>query len=259
MSEEVRIRGIGHGIPTTDGRLNPIFTYGGAPRGILRMFGIGADSTQSFRGSPPSLLLERSRMDTNGRNPVEAMNEALKGVAAGKATECRRFYTLLFEIFWKSLIRFLRFRRKATPDDAQDSVANLLFSLYEQALAGKLLEPPRRWQAYLRRAALRRYEMDIRTARRATPRAREVDLALALSDGPRPDLQAADRDEIRRMFERTLPKLTLMERRVIAMRGQRWSYAEIANALSIAEISVGALATRARAKLKAERFRLKAA
>jgi RNA polymerase sigma factor (sigma-70 family) len=198
-------------------------------------------------------------MDTNGGNPVEAMNEALKGIAAGKASECRRFYAFLFEAFWESLIRFLRYRREATFDDARDSVSNLLLSLYERALAGKFGDPPRRWQAYMRRAALRQYEMDLRKSRRAAPRAREVDLAMALNDGPRPDLQASDRDEIRRMFEGALPKLTLTERRVIAMRGQRWSYAEIAKSLAIAEISVGALASRARAKLNVEWLKLNAA
>jgi RNA polymerase sigma factor (sigma-70 family) len=198
-------------------------------------------------------------MNTNGGNPVEAMNEALKDVVAGEASECRRFYALLFEAFWDSLIRFLRYRREATLDDARDSASNLMLSLYERALAGKFVDPPRHWQAYLRRAVLRQYEMDIHKARRATPRARDVDLALALYDGPRPDLQAADRDAIRRMFEGALPDLTLMERRVIAMRGQEWSYAEIADALDIAESSVGALASRARKKLKVGWFQLKAA
>ena len=61
------------------------------------------------------------------------------------------------------------------------------------------------------------------------------------------------------MLFRSLPKLTLTERRVIAMRGQQCSYAEIAEALSIAECSVGALASRARKKLKVEWFKLKAA
>ena len=82
---------------------------------------------------------------------------------------------------------------------------------------------------------------------------------MARSDGPGPDLMVANQEETRRMFERAFPKLTLMERRVIAMRGQSWSYAEIAEALSIAECSVGALASRARKKLKVEWFQLKAA
>lgn len=198
-------------------------------------------------------------MVPNGGSPVEALNAALRQFRAGDGRGGREFYTILFQTFWESLIRFLRYRREATPDDARDSVSNLMLSLYVRVLAGKLMHPPRRWQAYLRKAALRQYEMDIHKARRATPRARDVDLALALHDGPRPDLQVSDRDEIRQMFERALPKLTLTERRVIAMRGQKWSYAEIAEALSIAEISVGALVSRARTKLKAEWFKLKAA
>ena len=198
-------------------------------------------------------------MVTTGWNPMDAINEALKRSGGGNVTGCREFYAILFQTFWESLIRFLRYRREATPDDAQDSVANLLLSLYERALAGKFVDPPRRWQAYLRRAALRQYEMDIRKARRAIPRAREVLLAVARSDGPRPDFLAADREATRLMFERAVPDLTLMERRVIAMRGQQWSYAEIAGALSIAECSVGALASRARQKLKVEWFKLKAA
>ena len=194
-----------------------------------------------------------------GGSTLDEMNRALMQAVTGDESACRRFYALLFEIFWESLIRFLRFRREATPEDARDSVANLLLSVYDRALAGKLIEPPRRWQAYLRKAALRRYEMDLRTARRATPRAREVDLTLALYDGPRADLQAVDRDEIRRMFERGLPSFTLTERRVIAMRGQEWSYAEIADTLDISESSVGTLASRAREKLRGGRFQLKAA
>ena len=195
---------------------------------ISGVLAIRADSTQSLRGSPPSLLLERSRMVTSGGNPVDAMNEALKRVVVGNDSGYREFYAILFRTFWDSLIRFLRYRREATLDDAQVSVSNLMFHLYERALAGKFVDPPRRWQAYLRKAAVRQYEMDIHKARRATPRARDVDLALALYDGPRPDLEASDRDEIRRMFERALSKLTLTERRVIAMRGQKWSYTEIA-------------------------------
>jgi len=202
---------------------------------------------------------EGSWMVPSSSNSVEALNAVLHRFRAGDRRGSREFYAILFQTFWESLIRCLRYQREATPDDAQDSVANVLLSLYESALAGRFVDPPRRWQAYLRRAALRQYEMDIRKSRRATPRAREVDLALALYDGPLPDLLAADRGEIRRMFERALPKLTLTERRVIAMRGQKWSYAEIAEALSIAEISVGALASRARAKLKVEWFKLKAA
>jgi len=202
---------------------------------------------------------EGSSMVPSGSSPVEALNAALNRFGAGDHAASREFYAILFQSFWDSLIRFLRYRREATPDDARDTVSNLMLSLYVRALAGKLMHPPRRWQAYLRKAALRQYEMDIHKARRATPRARDVDLALALHDGPRPDLQASDRDEIRRMFERALPKLTLTERRVIAMRGQKWSYAEIAEALSIAEVSVGALASRARAKLKVEWFKLNAA
>ncbi len=192
-------------------------------------------------------------------SPAEALNAALLRFRAGDRRGSHEFYTILFQTFWESLIRFLRYRREATPDDARDTVSNLMLSLYVRALSGRLMHPPRRWQAYLRKAAVRQYEMDIHKARRATPRARDVDLALALYDGPRPDLQASDRDEIRRMFERALPKLTLTERRVIAMRGQKWSYAEIAEALSIAEISVGALASRARAKLKIEWLKLNAA
>jgi RNA polymerase sigma factor (sigma-70 family) len=198
-------------------------------------------------------------MVANGGNPVDAMNDALKRVGMGNDSGCTEFYAILFRTFWESLIRFLRYRREATLDHAQDSVSNLLLSLFERALAGKFVDPPRRWQAYLRRAAIRQYEMDIRKARRATPRARDVDLALALYDGPRPDLLAADRDAIRRMFDRALPDLTLMERRVIVMRGQGWSYAQIAEALDIAECSVGALASRARKKLKVKQFKLRAA
>jgi DNA-directed RNA polymerase specialized sigma24 family protein len=198
-------------------------------------------------------------MVTSGGNPVDAMNEALKRVGVGNNSGVREFYAILFQTFWESLIRFLRYRREATLDDAQVSVSNLMFYLYERALAGKFADPPRRWQAYLRKAAVRQYEMDIHKARRATPRARDVDLALALFDGPRPDLLAADRDAICRMFERAHHSLTLMEQRVIAMRGQRWSYAEIAESLYIAECSVGALASRARKKLKVELFKLKAA
>jgi RNA polymerase sigma factor (sigma-70 family) len=190
---------------------------------------------------------------------VEALYTALLRFRTGDGRGGGEFYAILFQTFWESLIRFLRYRREATPDDARDSVSNLMLSLYVRAKTGKLIHPPRRGQAYLRKAALRQYEMDIHKARRATPRARDVDLALALHDGPRPDLQASDREEIRRMFERTLPKLTLTERRVIALRGQEWSYAEIAEALSIAEVSVGALASRARAKLKVEWVKLNAA
>ena len=198
-------------------------------------------------------------MAPSGSNQVEGLNAALLRFRTGDRRGGCEFYAILFQTFWESLIRFLRYRREASPDDARDTVSNLMLSLYVRALAGKLIHPPRRWQAYLRKSALRQYEMDIRRARRATPRARDVDLALALHDGPRPDLQASDRDEIRLMFERALPKLTVTERCVIAMRGQRWSYAEIAEALSIAEISVGALASRARAKLKVEWFKLDAA
>jgi len=198
-------------------------------------------------------------MVPSGSSPVEALNAALKRFGAGDHSACREFYAILFQTFWDSLIRFLRYRREATHEDAQDSVSNLMLSLYERALAGKFVDPPRRWQAYLRGAALRQYEMDIRKSRRALPLAREVVLAVAHCDGPRPDLQSADRDAIRRMFERTLPDLTVMERRVIAMRGQGWPYSEIAEALSIAECSVGALASRARKKLKVELFKLKAA
>lgn len=219
---------------------------------------VGADFTQSGIASPPSLLLRGTRLAMIGGNPLDEVNRALMQAVTGDESAFRRFYALLFEIFWESLIRFLQFRREATPEDARDSVANLLLSLYARALARKLIEPPRRWQAYLRKAALRRYEMDMRAGRRATRRAREVDLALALHDGPKPDLHAADRDAIHRMFELALADLTLMERRVIAMRGQGWSYSEIAEALAIAESSVGTLASRARKKLKVERFKLRA-
>ena len=198
-------------------------------------------------------------MVPSGGSPVEGLNAALHRFKAGDPQGSREFYAILFQTFWDSLNRFLRYRREATPDNAQDSVANVLLSLYERALAGKFVDPPRRWQAYLRRAALRQYEMDNRKARRAIPRAREVLLAVACSDGPRPDFLAADREATRLMFERAIPDLTLMERRVIAMRGQGWSYAEIAEGLSIAECSVGALATRARKKLNLVRFNLKAA
>ena len=190
---------------------------------------------------------------------MDAMNEALKRSGGGNVTGCREFYAILFQCFWDSLTRFLRYRREATLEDAQDSVANVLLSLYERALAGRFVDPPRRWQAYLRRAALRQYEMDIRKARRAIPHARDVVLAVARSEGPLPDSLAADQEATRLMFERAFPDFTLMERRVIAMRGQGWSYAEIAKALSIAECSVGALASRARKKLKVEWFKLKAA
>jgi DNA-directed RNA polymerase specialized sigma24 family protein len=50
-----------------------------------------------------------------------------------------------------------------------------------------------------------------------------------------------------------------MEKRVIAMCGQRLAYREISDALSIAESSVGALASRARKKLKTVWTKLKAA
>ena len=198
-------------------------------------------------------------MVPNGSNSLEALNAALHRAKAGDRRGSRELYAILFQTFWESLIRYLRYRREATPDDAQDSVANVLLSLYERALAGKFVDPPRRWQAYLRRAALRQYEMDFRKARRTVPHARDVILAVARSDGPRPDLLAADREATRLMFERALPDFTLMERRVIAMRGQGWSYTEIAKALSIAECSVGALATRARKKLNKNRFNHKAA
>ena len=198
-------------------------------------------------------------MVPSGSSPVEALNAALNRFGAGDHAACREFYAVLFQTFWDSLIRFLRYRREATLEYAQDSVSNLMLSLYERALAGKFVDPPRRWQAYLRRAALRQYEIDARRARRAIPRARDVVLSLAHHDGHRPDLLAADRDAARRMFERALPHLTLTERRVIAMRGQGWPYAEIAEALSIAQCSVGALASRARKKLTVEWFKLKAA
>jgi DNA-directed RNA polymerase specialized sigma24 family protein len=107
-------------------------------------------------------------------------------------------------------MRFLRFRREALTPDAEDSVSNLFLSLFERALNGALIDPPRHWPAYLRTAVRRHYEMDIRNARRATPRARDVDLALALYDGLRPDLEAADRDEIRRMFERAVTSLGIV-------------------------------------------------
>jgi RNA polymerase sigma factor (sigma-70 family) len=198
-------------------------------------------------------------MATSDSSPVEALNGALKRFREGENAACQKFFAILFHTFWDSLIRFLRYRREATLEDAQDAVSNLLLSLYERALAGKLVDPPRRWQAYLRRAALRQYEIDARKARRAIPRARDVVLSLAHHDGPRPDLLAADRDAARRMFERALPHLTITERRVIAMRGQGWSYAEIADALDIAESSVGTLASRARKKLRVGWFQLKAA
>ena len=139
---------------------------------ISRISEIGADLTQSRTASPPSLLLERSRMVTSDGNPMTTMDEALKRVGVGNDLGCRELYAILFLTFWESLIRFLRYRREATLEDAQDSVSNLLLSLYERALAGKFVDPPRRWQGYLRRAAFRQYEMDIRKARRAIPRAR---------------------------------------------------------------------------------------
>lgn len=197
-------------------------------------------------------------MIPSGGNPIDAMNEALKRVGAGNDSGCREFYAILYETFWESLIRFLRFRRKATPDDAEDSVSNLMLSLFERAQAGRIVNAPRHWQAYLRKAVLWQYAADIRKARGATPRAKDVDLALALHDGIGPDLQAADREEVRRMFERTFPDLTLMERRVIAMRGQKWTFAEIAEALGTSENSASVLASRARKDLWSTWLKLKA-
>jgi RNA polymerase sigma factor (sigma-70 family) len=91
--------------------------------------------------------------------------------------------------------------------------------------------------------------MDIRIAKRTTPTAPSLDLTLCEKD--RPDLQAMSRDQIRRVFEQAYSRLTLAERRVIALRGLGWSYAEIAKDLALAQTSVGALASRGRKKLKA--------
>jgi len=197
-------------------------------------------------------------MVTSAANPTDAMNAALNRINLGDESGSLEFYAILYETFWESLIRFLRFRREATPDDAEDSVSNLMLSLFERARAGRIVNAPRRWQAYLRRAVLWQYAADIRKARGATPRAKDVDLALALYDGIGPDLQVADREEVRRMFERTLPGLTLMERRVIAMRGQQWTFAEIAEALGTSENSASVLASRARKDLWSTWLKLKA-
>jgi RNA polymerase sigma factor (sigma-70 family) len=197
-------------------------------------------------------------MATSGENPMDALDEALKRVIKGDDSGCREFYATLFQTFRDSLIRFLRYRREATPDEAEDSVSNLMLSLFERARAGRIVNAPRSWQAYLRRAVLWQYAADIRKARGSTPRAKDVDLALALHDGIGPDLQAADREEVRRLFERTLPNLTLMEQRVIAMRGQQWTFAEIAEALGTSENSASVLASRARKDLWNTWLKLKA-
>lgn len=197
-------------------------------------------------------------MVTSAANPTEVLNAALNRIKLGDESGNPEFYALLYETFWESLIRFLRFRRGATPEDAEDSVSNLMLSLFERARAGRIVNAPKHWQAYLRRTVLWQYAADIRKARGATPRAKDVDLALALYDGIGPDVQAADREEILRMFERTIPELTLMEQRIIAMRGQRWTFAEIAEALGTSENCASVLASRARKELWSTWLKLKA-
>ena len=187
------------------------------------------------------------------RPDLPATNAALVRCAAGDQAGCRDFLALLSR-FRKGLVRKLHYGREVPEKDAEDAVADVFLRIYEQALAGALGSPPRKWWKKLYWRVRSQVFKNRNRAKRATPtascleeRGRLVE-ALAVSTA-RAEEDGVVRHDFQAILEKACERLTPRERAVLLARVQGLSYKEIAKIVGTTPSAARVHYSKARSKL----------
>ena len=145
----------------------------------------------------------------------------------------------LFNAHFHRLYRYLN-RLSGEPDLAADIAQEAFIKLYRR---GSLPDAPEAWLISVAMNLFRNEKTTRgRRQRLLTPARAEY----ALSDPPPSPEESVEADDSRRRVRFALDRLPERERRMLLLRGEGYSYRDIAAALELNEASVGVLLARAR-------------
>ncbi len=170
--------------------------------------------------------------------------EATPKVRPGKGRGFDAEFRVVFEERFEALFGYLD-RLAGDGALASDIAQEAFVRLYAR---GRMPDRPASWLVTVANNLFRSSRRD--SARRRKLRAMRPATAFTGDPAPEPD-EALERAERRRAAESALARLEERERRLLLLRHEGFSYREIAQALDLAESSVGSLLLRAKRSFRA--------
>jgi len=209
---------------------------------LLKRNGYSLSQTRGVAGSTSQRQLEDPRLPQTRDIASPAVSEAPPARAIPAPGTTKSFDACFVELFERHYHRLFRYldRLSADPDLAADIAQDAFVRLYRR---GAVPDTPGGWLVSVALNLFRTAKSTQRRRRRLLTPSRSEDV---LGDAAPPPNAAVEASDVQRRVRVAIDQMPERERRMLLMRAEGYSYHEIAQALAIAEASIGTLLARAK-------------